>query len=129
MRAARQCRRVEDTPISVEYSMLHRLRPITRLSLSAILLGWLLLQMILPILGQEPAMLDLARTLTKLMVVAIPLCVLLLRVLFPDADVPPKKLETLLMVASLGFATAFVLRRLLKTSPLAGDSMRQAATV
>jgi hypothetical protein len=108
--------------------MLHRLRPITRLSLSVVLLGWLLLQMILPILGQEPAMLDLARTLTKLMVVAIPLCVLLLRVFFPDADVPPKKLETLLMVASLGFATTFVLRRLLNTSPLAGDTMRQAVT-
>jgi hypothetical protein len=128
MRAARRHRRVENIPLSVEESMLHRLRPITRLSLSAVLLGWLLLQMLLPILGQDPAMIEVGRTLTKLLVVAIPVCVGLLRAFFPDADVSPKKLETLLMVASLGFATTFVLRRLLKTLPLAGDSIGQAAT-
>jgi hypothetical protein len=94
--------------------------------LAVVLLGWLLLQVMLPLLGQEPAMLDLGRMLTKLIVVAIPVCVGLLRAFCPDADVPPHKLETLLLVASLGFATTFVLRRLLKVSALAGDSTMQA---
>ena len=108
--------------------MLHRLRPTTRLSLTAILLCWLFVQTVLPILGQQPAMLDLGRTLTKLMLVAIPVCVGLVRAFCPDADVSPKKLETLLLVASLGFATTFVLRRLLKMPSLADDAMGQAAT-
>jgi len=108
--------------------MLQCLRPTTRLSLTVVLLGWLLLQVMLPILGPDPAMQDLGRMLTKLLVLAVPVCVCLLKAFYPDADVPPRELETLLMVASLGFATTFVLRRLLKISPLASDSTGQAAT-
>lgn len=108
--------------------MLRRLRPTTRLTLAMVLLGWLLLQTMLPILGREPAMLDAARTLTKLLFVAIPVCVWLLKTFYPDADVPPKKLETLFMVAAFGFATTVVLRWLLNKPSAPDDSTGLAAT-
>jgi hypothetical protein len=73
-------------------------------------LGWLLLQTVLTVLGHAPAMLDIGRAFTQVMFVVTPLCIGLMLTLFPDADVPPKKLETLLMVAAFGFASALVLR-------------------
>jgi hypothetical protein len=97
--------------------MLHRVQPTTRLVLAALLLGWLLLQATLPALGREPAMHELARVLTILVAAAVLPCVWLLKTYFPDADVPPKKLEALLMIAAFGFATALLLRSLRKSSP------------
>ena len=108
--------------------MLRRLRPTTRLTLAILLLGWLMLQTLLPVLGREPAMLDAGRMLTKLLFVAIPLCVCLLKMFYPDADVPPKKLETLFLIAAFGFATTVVLRWLLNSPSAGGNSPGSAAT-
>ena len=109
--------------------MLQRLGPITRLSLAVLMLGWLLLQTLMTLLGREPAMLDFTRTFTQVLIAAIPLCVWLLRTLCPDADFPPKKLETLLMVAAFGFATAMVLRWVLEMPrPAAGAPALAAAS-
>jgi len=108
-------RRNETNPLT-KIEMLRRLGPTTRLSLAIGMLSWLLLQTVLTLLGRDPAMLDIGRGLTLVLIVAIPLCVWLLRTVCPDADFPPKKLETLLMVAAFGFATAMVLRWALRTS-------------
>ena len=103
--------------------MLRRLGPTTRLSLAILMLSWLLLQTVLTLLGRDPAMLDIGRGFTQVLIVAIPLCVWLLRTVYPDADFPPKKLETLLMVAAFGFATAMVLRWVLKTPRSSGATL------
>lgn len=75
-----------------------------------LMLSWLLLQTVLTLLGHEPGMLDVGRAFTQGMLVVTPLCIGLMLTFFPDADFPPKKLETLLLVAAFGFATAVVLR-------------------
>ena len=90
--------------------MLQRLSPTARLSLAMVLLGWLLLQVTLPVFSHLPAMPDFGRVLMLSVAAAIPLCTWLLASLFPDADVPPESLEFLLLVASLGFAATLVLR-------------------
>lgn len=90
--------------------MLQRLRPATRLSLAMVLIGWLLLQVILPVFSHVPALPELGRILTLLVAAAIPLCTWLLVIFVPDADVPPESLEFLVLVASLGFAATLVLR-------------------
>ena len=98
-------------PIPIIFSfMLRRLGSATRLSLAILILSWLLLQTVLTVLGHAPGMLDIGRAFTQAMLVVTPLCIGLMLTLFPDADVPPKKLETLLMVAAFGFASAVVLR-------------------
>jgi len=97
------------------------------LSLAVLMLGWLLLQTVLMLLGRDPVMLHVGRTFTQALVVAIPLCVWLLRKMFPDADVPPEKLETLLMVAAFGFATALMLRWLLQIPRAAAGPAALAA--
>ncbi len=74
------------------------------------MLSWLLLQTVLTLLGHEPDMLAIGRTFTQLLLVATPVCIGLMLTFFPGADFPSKKLETLLMVAAFGFATAMVLR-------------------
>jgi RsiW-degrading membrane proteinase PrsW (M82 family) len=90
--------------------MLQRLRPTTRLSLAMILLGWLLLQVVLPAFSHVPAMPDFNRMLMLAVAAAIPVCTWLMVTIFPDADVPPESLEFLVLVASLGFAATLVLR-------------------
>ena len=93
-----------------EPAMLQRLRPTTRLSLAMILLGWMLLQVTLPVFSHMQAMPEFGRMLMLAIAAAIPLCTWLCTSLFPDADVPPESLEFLLMIASLGFAATLVLR-------------------
>jgi hypothetical protein len=90
--------------------MLQRLRPTTRLSLAMVLLGWLLLQVTLPVFSHVPALPEFGRTLLLLVAAAIPVFTWLLLSLFPDADVPPESLEFLILVASLGIAATLVLR-------------------
>jgi len=90
--------------------MLHRAQPFTRVSLAVLLLGWLLLQVTFQVLGREPGMMQVARTITMLVLFAVPVCVLMLRRYCPDADVAPKRLETLLLIAAFGFATTVALR-------------------
>ena len=90
--------------------MLQRLRPTTRLSLAILLLGWLLLQVTLPVFSHVPAMPEFGRMLMFSVAAAIPVCTWLMVTLFPDADVPPESLEFLVLVASLGFAATLVLR-------------------
>ena len=90
--------------------LLNRLRPATRLTLALLLLGWLLLQAILLMLGGLPDMAETLRTITLLIAAAVPLTAWLLVVHFPDVDVPPESLKFLLMVAAMGFATATALR-------------------
>lgn len=107
--------------------MLRRLGPTTRLTLAVLMLSWLLLQTVLMLLGRDPTMLHIGRAFAEALVAAIPVCVWLLRKIFPDADFPPQKLETLLMVAAFGFATALVLRWALKTPRAAGGSTMLAA--
>lgn len=98
-----------DTP-----SLLHSLRPTTRLTLAIVLLGWLLLQVILLMLSNLPGMADVVRTITLLIAAAVPLTTWLVVVHFPDADVPPESLKFLLMVAAMGFAAAAAMRWALK---------------
>ncbi|HXR62412.1 MAG TPA: hypothetical protein VN720_02565 [Rudaea sp.] len=100
--------------------MLQRLGPATRLSLAIVMLSWLLLQTVLTLLGHEPGMLDAGRAITQLMLIITPLCIGLMLTFFPDADFPPQKLETLLLVAAFGFATAVVLRWVLGNARPAG---------
>ena len=91
------------------------------------MLSWLLLQTVLTLLGRDPAMLEIGRGVTLVLIVAIPPCVWLVRTVCPDADFPPKKLETLLLVAAFGFATAMVLRWALRTPRPSGAPMALAA--
>jgi hypothetical protein len=95
-------------------SLLQRLRPGTRVMLAALLLGWLLLQVILLMLANLPDMAGVARTATLLIAAGAPMAACLLVIHFPDADVPPESLKYLLMVAAMGFATATALRWALK---------------
>jgi hypothetical protein len=116
MRAARRPV-VRGIPDFSRASMLHRARPTTRLILAVLLIAWLLLQVLLLLLGHEPAMRDLGRAITILVALAVPISVWLLKTHFPEADVPPRKLETLFMVAAFGFATTILLRSVMKSSP------------
>lgn len=75
-----------------------------------ILLGWLLLQVTLPVFSHLPALPDLDRVLVLLVAVAVPLCTWLLVTFVPDVDVAPESLEFLVLVASLGIAATLVLR-------------------
>ena len=100
--------------------MLPHLRPFTRLCLTMLLLGWLVLQVMLPILAREPAMLGVGKALTLTVLAAIPLCVWLAKVWFPQAEVSPEELEFLLMVAAFGFAATILLRWALDKSPAVG---------
>jgi hypothetical protein len=95
-------------------SLLHRLRPGTRVLLAMLLLGWLLLQVILLMIANMPGMADAARTAIVLIAAGAPLAACLLVIHFPDADVPPESLTYLLMVAAMGFAAATALRWVLK---------------
>lgn len=103
-----------NTAISDNYSLLHALRPTTRLTLAVLLIGWLLLQVILMLLPNAPGMADIARTVTLLIAAAVPLTTWLLVVHFPDADVSPESLKFLVMVAAMGFAAAAAMRWALK---------------
>ena len=94
--------------------LLNRLRPATRLTMALFLLGWLLLQAILLMLGGLPNMAETLRTVTLLIAAAVPVTAWLLVVHFPDADVSPESLKFLLMVAAMGFATATALRWVLR---------------
>jgi hypothetical protein len=126
MRAARLAGASKFPQSPPENKMLRRLGPTTRLSLAVLMLSWLLLQTVLTLLGRDPAMLEIGRGVTLGLIVAIPPCVWLVRTVCPDADFPPKKLETLLMVAAFGFATAMVLRWVLRP-PRSGASLTLAA--
>ena len=99
-----------NTATAAPFSLLQSLRPTTRLALAILLLGWLLLQVTLPVFSHVPALPDFGRMLLLSVAAAIPLCTWLLASLFPDADVPPESLEFLVLVASLGFAATLVLR-------------------
>jgi hypothetical protein len=107
--------------------MLRRLGATTRLSLALLMLGWLLLQTLLTVLGRDPAMLEIGRVVTMALIVTIPASVWLLRTVFPEADFPPQKLEALLMIAAFGFATALVLRWVLQQRPRSGSGLATSA--
>lgn len=91
-------------------SLLQGLRPGTRVVLAALLLGWLLLQVILLMISNLPDMAELGRAATLTIAAGAPIAAWLLVIHFPDADVPPESLQFLLMVAAMGFATATALR-------------------
>jgi len=103
-----------NTTTGTPYSLLQSLRPTTRLALAILLLGWLFLQVILPVFSHVPGMVDIGRTITLLVAAAVPVTTWLLVVHFPDADVPPESLKFLVMVAAMGFAAAAVMRWALK---------------
>ncbi len=101
---------VNTAATAAPFSLLQSLRPTTRLALALLLLGWLLLQVTLPVFSHVPALPEFGRVLLLAIAAAVPVCTWLLASLFPDADVPPESLEFLLLVASLGFAATLVLR-------------------
>lgn len=105
---------IVNTTSADAHPLLQRLRPATRLTLALLLLGWLLLQVVLLMLGGLPNMGETVRTITLLIVAAVPVTAWLLVVHFPDADVSPESLKFLLMVAAMGFAAAAAMRWVLK---------------
>lgn len=97
--------------------MFDNARPATRITLTVLLAGAVALQLLMPLLGTDPALHALAVALLGFILGTVVVSIALLVFAVPNADVPPATLNFLLLVATMGPGFAVLLTWLFGDDP------------